>query len=66
MRLRYAQFVLMFAFLAFAFRNVDFEIDGTRVPPLLLSMVMSLAYLGFHYLLLVLLNPRNTVNRGKN
>ena len=56
--------VLLFAFLAFAFRNVDLEMDGTKVPAMLLSAVAILAWMGLNRLLLVLLNPRNTVNRS--
>ena len=42
----YARFLVMFAFFAFAFRNADFEINGTKVPAMLLSAVVILAWQG--------------------
>ena len=42
----YARFLAMFAFFAFAFRNADFEINGTKVPAMLLSAVVILAWQG--------------------
>jgi hypothetical protein len=59
-----AQYLLLFAFLAFAFRNVDLEMDGKKVPAMLFSAVVILAWIGLNSLLLILLNPRNTVNRS--
>jgi hypothetical protein len=59
-----AQYLLLFAFLAFAFRNVDLEKDGTKVPAILLSAVVILAWIGLNRLLLILFNPRNVVNRA--
>jgi hypothetical protein len=59
-----AQYILLFAFLAFAFRNADFEMNGTKIPAMLLSAVVLLAWMGLNSLLLILLNPRNTVNRS--
>ena len=38
--------LVMLAFFAFAFRNADFEINGTKVPAMLLSAVVILAWQG--------------------
>jgi hypothetical protein len=59
-----AQYLLLFAFLAFAFRSVDLEMDGKKVPAMLLSAVVILAWIGLIRLLLILFNPRNVVNRA--
>jgi len=64
MRLIYAKYLAMFAFFAFALRNVDFEINGTKLPVMLLSAVGILAWVGLWCPLVLLLNPQNPVNRS--
>jgi hypothetical protein len=64
MRLIYAKYFAMFAFFSFALRSVDLEINGTKVPVMLLSAVGILAWVGLWSLLVLLLNPHNTVNRS--
>jgi hypothetical protein len=65
-KLVHAQYVFLFAFLAFAFRKSYLEMDGAKVPAILLSAVVVLAWIGLNRLLLILFNPRNVVNRSNS
>jgi hypothetical protein len=46
----YARLFVVFVLTAFAFRRVNVEMDGLRVPPLLVSLALVLAWAGFSLL----------------